>query len=155
MITPGILAPPAPPPMCVDRERLYQQLDRWRELRALIVRAPAGYGKSTLVSRWITLAGDQLQAAWISLDESADAPNLFLSQVAAALDPLVDGLSAAVQPIIEDAHPDPERVLGQLLLTVSAHLSGVPFDAGQLLLVFDDLHLVTAPAVLALLRRIV
>lgn len=151
MIAPGILAQPAPPPMCVDRERLYQQLDRWRELRALIVRAPAGYGKSTLVSRWMTLAGDQLQAAWISLDESADDPSLFLSQIAAALDPLVDGLAATVQPIIEDLHPNPERVLGQLLLKVSAHSP----DAGQLLLVFDDVHRVTAPTVLALLRRII
>ncbi len=155
MITRSLLAQPAPPLVCVDRERLYQQLGRWRELRALIVHAPAGYGKSTLVSRWITLGGDQLQAAWISLDESADAPNLFLSQIAAALDPLIDGLSAAVQPLLEDAHPDPERVLGQLLLTVSAHRPGAPPGVGQILLVFDDLHRVTAPAALALLRRIV
>jgi LuxR family maltose regulon positive regulatory protein len=155
MIAPGILAQPAPPRICVDRVRLYQQLERWRELRALIVRAPAGYGKSTLISRWLTLAGDQLQAAWLSLDESANDPNPFLSQIVAALDPLVDGLAATVRPMLEDARPDPERMLGQLLLTVSARSRGTPPDAGQFLLVFDDLHRVRAPAVLALLRRMI
>lgn len=155
MVIPHILAQPASPPICVDRERLYHQLDRWCELRALIVRAPAGYGKTTLVSRWIVCAGDQLQVAWISLDESIADPTLFVSQIAAALDPLVDGIYAAVQSIIEDARPDPERALSQLLLTVGAHQLGSLPGAGQLLLVFDDLHRVTSPVALALLRRII
>lgn len=156
MVDAHTLAAPAAPASCVDRARLYPQLDRWRELRALIVRAPAGYGKSVLVSRWIARAGEQLQAAWASLDKRIDAPDLFVRYIAAALDPLVAGLYDAIQPIIAGAHPDPERALGQLLLAVGAHRSAAPGpDADQLLLVLDDLHLLTSPEVLALLRRMI
>jgi len=41
----------------IDRPRLYRQLDRWQDFRAVVIHAPAGYGKSTLVSRWIDISG--------------------------------------------------------------------------------------------------
>ncbi|NCC31411.1 MAG: hypothetical protein EOM24_05210 [Chloroflexia bacterium] len=155
-VEPHTLGQPVAPPLCVDRLRLYAQLDRWRELRALILCAPAGYGKTTLVSRWLTCADQQLPVAWLSLNEHVDAPDLFVRQIAAALNPLLNGIYDRVQSILEDVHPDAERAMGQLLLTVRAQQPGLSQPANaDLLLVIDDLHTVTSPAVLGLLRRMI
>jgi ATP/maltotriose-dependent transcriptional regulator MalT len=42
---------PVPPPQIVDRPNLYALLDQWHTTPVIFVHAPAGYGKSILVSR--------------------------------------------------------------------------------------------------------
>src|SRR5512136_517470 len=76
-----------PPPRAdaLWRARLLQRLETGaREGRALtLISAPAGFGKTTLISAW--LQQSQRQAAWLSLDQSDNDPIRFWRYVIAAL----------------------------------------------------------------------
>ncbi len=67
---------PRPHPELVDRQRLKQQLNLALETRLTVVSAPAGYGKTTLLGKWILERN--LDVAWISLDERDNDPVRFL-----------------------------------------------------------------------------
>ena len=76
-----------PPPRAdaLLRTRLVQRLENGvREGRTLtVISAPAGFGKTTLISAW--LQHSQRQAAWLSLDQSDNDPIRFWRYVIAAL----------------------------------------------------------------------
>ena len=76
-------------PGTVRRSPLIDRLAR-EELRPIVsVVAPAGYGKTTLLSQWAESTGQAV--AWVSVDEGDNDPRVLLTYVAAALD--------AVQPV--------------------------------------------------------
>ena len=64
----------------VHRSQLLERLDQRRQRPLTLVTAPAGYGKSTLVSCWLQTC--DISAAWLSLDETDNDPHLFLSYLA-------------------------------------------------------------------------
>jgi len=67
----------------LHRQHLTAWLDRWIHRPLTLVSAPAGYGKSTLLSCWLkTLASP---SAWISLDENDNDLYTFLSYLLAAI----------------------------------------------------------------------
>lgn len=105
-------------PGVVARARLHALLARWQETRAIVVHAPSGYGKSTLLSQWIDAAGLTGQAAWLTLDESDGEPRQFVSDVAAALEPVIHGVAATVRPILEDPQGDAARALQKLFTSL-------------------------------------
>ena len=75
-----------PPPMPADtvrRERLLSLSQTVAGTPLTLVSAPAGYGKSTLVSQWLDLLG--CKSAWLSLDNEDSELTQFLSYVVAAL----------------------------------------------------------------------
>ncbi|MGD9148583.1 MAG: hypothetical protein PVI80_23675, partial [Anaerolineae bacterium] len=68
------------PPLQADflpRPQLLEQLDGWQQRPLTLVSAPAGYGKTTLVSSW--LESLECSTAWLSLDEHDKDLDLFLS----------------------------------------------------------------------------
>ncbi len=75
----------------VSRLRLVQKLNQGLDCGFILVSAPAGYGKSTLLSAWV----EQLKfpCAWLSLDEKDNDPSRFLAYLIAAcrgVDPTID-----------------------------------------------------------------
>ena len=62
-------------------ERLTEGLSASRKLT--LVSAPAGFGKTTLVSEWV--AGCDQKVAWLSLDEADNDPARFLTYLFSAL----------------------------------------------------------------------
>ncbi len=142
-------------PGIIDRPRLYRQLDRWQEFRAVVIRAPAGYGKSTLASRWIDISGLDGRAAWFSLDEDDSSPYQFIHAVAAALDSCHPGLLASVQPALKDVQGSAQRALMRLLAVLEEDSSPPSPTAGQdLLLVLDDLQRVESPEIASLILKV-
>ena len=125
----------------LDRPRLYRELDRWSEKRAIVIHAPTGYGKSSLVSRWLDISGYASRTAWLSLDEADNDPRLFLYHLVAALDRVIPGALALIEPILEDSRGDVERALMRLFSTFwdGARPDALPDDQ-HTLLVLDDLH---------------
>lgn len=73
----------------VPRPRLFQRLDRGVQRPLTLVSAPAGYGKTTLVSSWLDNSG--CQRAWLSLDELDNHFDLFLDYFLAAIESLFPG----------------------------------------------------------------
>jgi LuxR family transcriptional regulator, maltose regulon positive regulatory protein len=90
LLTTKLYLPP-PRPNIVSRERLLQDLDAGlAQGRGLtLVSAPAGYGKSMLISEWIQRLKSRGESgpkvSWLSLDENDNAPIRFLTYLIAAL----------------------------------------------------------------------
>ncbi|MBV9614672.1 MAG: hypothetical protein JO031_04345 [Ktedonobacteraceae bacterium] len=90
------LCPPALRFNLVPRLRLMQRLDEGIERKLILVLAPAGYGKTTLLGAWQRYRreqrGQDLLVAWLSLDERDNDPTFFWQHVIAALETLQPGL---------------------------------------------------------------
>jgi LuxR family maltose regulon positive regulatory protein len=62
----------------VARPRLSEYLSRGAESRLTLISAPAGFGKTTLLSAWLAgSAAEQRSVAWLSLEEGDSRPGLF------------------------------------------------------------------------------
>lgn len=84
-----------PPPgvRTISRPRLIERLDQGEQYKLTLVSAPAGFGKTTLVSTWI--AGQNHPVAWVSLDEADSDPARFMRYVVTALQSVIPEFSAA------------------------------------------------------------
>ena len=71
----------------VCRKRLHEVMDRALELPLTVVSAPAGYGKSTLVSHWAESLDEP--CAWLSLDSGDSDLEVFVSYLLAAIETVV------------------------------------------------------------------
>ena len=76
---------PQPRGDAVARPRLTELLDRGRRARLTLVSAPAGFGKTTLLARWLTAPGDQRSVAWLSLEEADSQPARFWTYLVTAV----------------------------------------------------------------------
>ena len=65
----------------VLRPRLSERLDRGTESKLVLVSAPAGFGKTTLLTQWLAARSaalaDEQHAAWLSLDQGDNDPASF------------------------------------------------------------------------------
>jgi LuxR family maltose regulon positive regulatory protein len=130
---------PTPRPACVARPRLIDLLDEGLRGKLTVVSAPAGFGKSTLLSTWA--ASVDRPVAWVSLDEADSDPTRFLTYLVAGLRTVAAGLGEHVLGGLQSPQPAPvEAVLIALLNEISALPAPV-------LLVLDDYHAVDAAEV--------
>jgi len=125
----------------VARPRLSGRMNLGTAGRLTLISAPAGFGKTTLLSAW--LAGGDRAVAWISLDQGDREPATFWSYVITALQTAVPDLGAGVLPLLQTAQPPPiESVLGAVLNELSA-------SPNVVYLVLDDYHLADGPDIQA------
>ena len=76
----------------VARSRLNERLSRGAESALTLVSAPAGFGKTTLLTQWLAAApADGRSAAWLSLDQRDNDPALFWAYLVAALKTAAQG----------------------------------------------------------------
>ena len=78
-------------PDLVARPRLLASLEPGLAARLVLVSAPAGFGKTTLVASWLADAG--VTAAWLSLDQADDDPSAFVRYLVAAVERAAPGLA--------------------------------------------------------------
>ncbi|MFN2136421.1 MAG: tetratricopeptide repeat protein, partial [Candidatus Promineifilaceae bacterium] len=148
---------PAPRSRLIRRPRLYARLEAGlgagaaREAgafagsgdmaaRLILVCAPAGYGKTTLVSAWLAKS-EAVQSAWLSLDEADNDPVRFLAYLIAALQVCVPGAGAAAGRLLQFPQPAAaEAALTLLINDISS--SGQP-----IVIVLEDYHVISAPSV--------
>lgn len=132
---------PPPPPGAVSRPRLSERLNEGLRLnrKLTLISAPAGSGKTTLISDWLVSCG--WPVAWLSLDEGDSDPGRFLTYLVAALRQILPGLGEAELGALQAGQPVPvEVVLTNLLNEIAA-------TAANFVLVLDDYHLVEAKPV--------
>jgi len=99
-----------------------------------LISAPAGYGKSTLASRWVAGCDYPNAWAWVSLEESDSDLHMFLSYVLAAIQTLFPRTDFRTEAILETSQMPPAADLARHLLN-DLHQISEPFN-----LVLDDYH---------------
>jgi LuxR family maltose regulon positive regulatory protein len=130
---------PPPPPQVVPRPRLIEQLNAGLHRKLTLIAAPAGFGKTTLVSAWV--AGCDRPVAWLALDPGDGDPIRFLTYLVTALRTFAPQLGAGVLGGLQSPQPLPTESLLTALLN---DLTTIP---NSFLLVLDDYHMIEAPAV--------
>ena len=111
-------------------ERLNEGLAAGRKLA--LISAPAGFGKTTLVSEWAAGCGQPV--AWLSLDEGENDPARFLTYLVAALQTIAADIGAGASAALQSPQPPAtELILTNLLNEIAA----IPHS---FILVLDDYH---------------
>jgi LuxR family transcriptional regulator, maltose regulon positive regulatory protein len=134
---------PPPRPKVVLRPRLIERLNHGlsfdRTPGLTLISAPAGYGKTTLVSEWV--AGCGLPVAWLSLDENDNDLARFLVYLIAALQTLETNVGKGAMGMLQGSQSAPTEVV---LTTLLNEITAIP---GHFLLVLDDYHVIDSQPV--------
>ena len=120
----------------VPRPRLVDQLNETLRLghKLILISAPAGFGKTTLLSNWIEKV--HFPVAWLSLDEGDNELSRFLTYLVAALQTLDRDIDPGIMVSLQSPEPvNIEIILTNLLNDIAA----VPDEA---ILVLDDYHVI-------------
>ncbi len=121
-------------PEVVARPRLNERLRAGLGRKLILVSAPAGYGKTTLVSAWVK--EQERPAAWVSLDEGDNDLARFLIYFVAALQTLSPDIGAGALGMLQSPQTPPtETVLMILINEIAVRME-------DFTLVLDDYHLI-------------
>jgi LuxR family maltose regulon positive regulatory protein len=141
-----LFIPPTRPDL-VPRPRLVERLDGGLHHKLTLISAPAGFGKTTLVSAWVdalrrdTPKENQNKIAWLSLDEGDKDTARFLSYFIAALIQ-IEGIDATfgngALSMLQSPQPQPTEAI---LTSLINELAGT---SDRIILVLDDYHLIEA-----------
>ena len=132
---------PRPRTGLVARSRLSQRLGRGAETALTLVSAPAGFGKTTLLTEWLdSAAAAGQQVAWLSLDQRDNDPAAFWAYLIAALRTAAPGVGSGALTLLEP----PQAPIDAVLSTMLNDLQAV---SGDVVLVLDDYHVIEAPEV--------
>lgn len=135
----------------VARPRLKDKLRGDDDVRLVLVSAPAGFGKTTLLAEWFAeTSRDGAGVAWISLDPSDSEPAMFWACVVSALEAVVS-LEPTVRELLETS-PFPTELM------IASLVNELVVSTDEVWLVLDDFHAVDnrdiVQGVAALLDRV-
>jgi LuxR family maltose regulon positive regulatory protein len=158
---------PPPRPNDILRHRLIERLNTGLHHKLTLISAPAGFGKTTLLSSWIdnvrfaiddlaltsikndkivhpksgALGRIQNQVAWLSLDEADSDPTRFLAYLVAALQTIAPAIGAGVVAMLQSPQPPPTAAI------LTALLNDITTLPDPFVLVLDDYHVLDAKPV--------
>ena len=134
-------------PGIVERPRLMKVLNAGHGdgvletyARLILVSAPAGFGKTTLVSAWLAQAED-VQPAWLSLDEGDNDPVRFLAYLIAAVQVPVPGAAETAEHLLQS----PQPAAADTVLTIL--INDISQNGQPIIIVLDDYQAITNPSV--------
>jgi LuxR family maltose regulon positive regulatory protein len=133
-------------PNQIARPRLSNLIDGSLDRALILVSAPAGYGKTTLVSSW--LKEKSIPSAWLSLDDSDNDPGRFLHYLLTTLVPFAPAIQTDLLGMLRGIQPAQFENVINLLANELAAFSN-PF-----ILTLDDFHVIHSEAVLRLLMHL-
>ncbi|MCB2160464.1 NACHT domain-containing protein [bacterium] len=123
----------------VNRTRLFEKCDSSETCRLLLVNAPAGFGKTVLISSWIS--NRNKNAAWLSLDETMNSPFVFFAYLTQAMQNAIPFLCQTVKGLIYSDDPPPHQTIMRCLVSELLELDR------ELVLVLDDYHIIENQAI--------
>ena len=142
---------PQPRPELVHRPRLLAQLNQGLHRKLTLISAPAGFGKTTLVSDWIAniqldsekgsqlgnrTSGNKNRVAWLSLDEGDNDLNRFLIYFIAAMQTVEPDIGLEPLAALQSSGAANSEAVLMALLNEIASLSQ------PLVLILDDYHVI-------------
>ncbi len=146
LLTTKLYRPHAPATL-VSRPRLLEALTAGLDQQLILVSAPAGYGKTTVISQWLDSVN--LPWAWMSVDEHDSEPVTFLRYFLAAVRSVYPDANSSTEPLLSAPYlPAPDRLADFLLHDLGA----LP---RPLVLVLDDYHMIQTADVHAMMTRLV
>ena len=122
----------------VSRPHLTRRLDEGLARKLTLISAPAGFGKTTLLSEWIPHS--QRRITWVSLDEGDNDPTRFWSYFIAGLQRLNPGLGENALLLLQSPQPPP------LELCLTTLLNEVATFPEPIALILDDYHVIENPS---------
>ena len=117
-------------PALVERRQLLADLASARETAVVVVTAPPGYGKTTLLAQWAE--ADDRPFAYLHLDDADNDPVVLLAYITAALERFGE-----VDSRVTDELREPAPALGRAVLP---GLANEIADRNPFVLAFDDVH---------------
>jgi LuxR family maltose regulon positive regulatory protein len=130
---------PKPRSGVVARPRLSERLRRGAESKLTLISAPAGFGKTTLLTEWLA-STPKRAVAWLSLDQKDSRPATFWTYLITALQTVAPGVGASALPLLQSADAPIEPVLTIMI----NELGAMPHDIA---IVLDDYHVLESPDV--------
>ena len=123
-------------PNVVSRPRLLERLNEGLHRKLILIAAPAGFGKTTLVSEWVAFI--ERPIAWLSLDEGDNDPTRFLTYLVAALQTIAATIGEGVLGVLQSPQPPP---IEAILVALLNEITTLP---DHFVLVLDDYHVIDA-----------
>ena len=130
----------------VHRPGLIELLNNGLNRKLTLLSAPAGFGKTTLVSHWVEhlqinneIGGQPIKVAWLSLDGDDNDPVRFLTYLIAALNQIKDietKLGQGALSMLQSPQPPPPNTV---LISLINELAAIP---EKIVFVLDDYHLI-------------
>jgi LuxR family maltose regulon positive regulatory protein len=129
---------PTTRPDMVPRPRLIEKLSAGLDSKLTLVSAPAGFGKTTLITGWLDQLSSDNRIAWLSLEESDSDPSRFFAYLIGALQTVNPTIGQDL--MLNSPLPPLESAMLVLINEITA-------VSQPLTLVLDDYHLITTPAI--------
>jgi LuxR family maltose regulon positive regulatory protein len=125
----------------IPRQRLIERLSTALDYKITLISAPAGFGKTTLLSEWIHISELNKRIAWVSLDKGDNDPVRFWHYFVAALGGLKSSISEKALPMLHSPQPPP---IESALTTLINEVTAIPDNFA---VVLDDYHMVESQAI--------
>jgi LuxR family maltose regulon positive regulatory protein len=126
----------------VLRPGLYEKLNIGLNRKLILISAPAGYGKTTLVSEWINQ--HQIPTAWFSLDKSDNDPIEFLSYIITGIQRIHKEFGQSAFKLLQSPNKPATESIASLLINEMLNIKQ------NFLLVLDDFHFINNKEILEL-----
>jgi len=134
ILTTKLFTPPSRPNL-VPRTRLIEQLNNGLHQKLTLISAPAGFGKTTLLSSWVAQI-DSAYSAWLSLEKADNDLSRFLTYFVAALQLVERKIGTGVQASLQSpGNPNTELILTTLINEIAEFRD-------DLVLILDDYHVI-------------
>ena len=131
----------------IERPRLYALLDQVLEKPLAIISAPAGFGKTTLLTQWLDRC--PLPNAWLQLDKNDHEIPTFLFSILSALRQIFPGCLQKIADLQQAQRTVPREIwIGSLIADLEL-LGDTPF-----ILALDDYHLIGNPSIDLMLAEV-
>ncbi len=127
---------PPPRSKIVDRHGLVKQLNEYIDCKFILISAPAGFGKTTLVSEWIAVCDRPV--AWVSLDEGDNDPTRFLTYLITALQRISENFGKELLAALQSPQPSTSE---SILISLLNEITSI---SNNFILVLDDYHRIDA-----------